>query len=113
MNEPNGTMRRLAVLVDSLDSQSAGRFLNNVPTRTAEQIRRYVVDLGKVSRSEREQVLQQFLFAVNGVQETVLNSQSPAAAGDRVRSVAPSALPAAQVAVSKPAAADASDPVAD
>ena len=109
MNQSTDTIRRLAVLVDSLDSGSAGQFLNNVPTGTADQIRRQVVDLGKVSKSERENVLQQFLFAVHGVQDTVVqnatgdrsdqNADGQFAPSDRVRPISPRVLHGSRVVV--------------
>jgi hypothetical protein len=93
MEKRSETMRRLAVLVDSLDSDTASQFLDNVPLGTAENIRQQVIDLGRVSRTEREQVLQQFLFAVNGVQESIAASRNTAGfSEERVRAVSPRSL---------------------
>ena len=66
-------LRRLAVLVDSVDLSSANQILENIPDHTADRIRQHVSVLGKVSRHEREEVLRQFLFAVKGVRENLFS----------------------------------------
>lgn len=96
MSKTNESLRRVAVLIDSLDSQTAGRFLHNIPVKSAEQIRQQVIDLGRVSRAEREQVLQQFLFAVHGVQQAADETGlKPRPVELRVRAVSPKQLRAA------------------
>ena len=93
MNKTSETLRRVAVLIDSLDNQTAGRFLHNIPVKSAEQIRQQVIDLGRVSRAEREQVLQQFLFAVHGVQQAAEETGlKPRPVELRVRAVSPKQL---------------------
>jgi len=97
MSKKNESLRRVAVLIDSLDNQTAGRFLHNIPVKSAEQIRQQVIDLGRVSRAEREQVLQQFLFAVNGVQQAAEETGlKPRPVELRVRAVSPKQLRAAR-----------------
>ena len=70
MTQQDEQIRRVAVLVDSVDSQTAGQILSQLSNQEAESVRSVVVDLGKISRNERTEVLQQFLFAVHGVQDS-------------------------------------------
>lgn len=95
MSKTNDSLRRVAVLIDSVDNQTAGRFLHNISVKSAEQIRQQVIDLGRVSRAEREQVLQQFLFAVHGVQQAADETgMKPRPVELRVRAVSPKQLQA-------------------
>ena len=98
MSEQDLTIRKLAVLVDALDTGTANRFLESVSGEEATRIRRYVLELGRVSHDERENILRQFLFAIHGAQdedhvdEQLLEKSIETAVNDRVRAVSPDQL---------------------
>ena len=52
-------LRKAAILIDSLDPESADLVLGNMPSESADSIRRAVLELASVDSQEREQVLQE------------------------------------------------------
>lgn len=61
MNRLPSTLRSAAILIDSLDPQSADALIERMPLEQAARIRRAVMELEGVNGVEREAVLQSFI----------------------------------------------------
>jgi flagellar motor switch protein FliG len=61
MKQRDGSLRKAAVLVDSLDPNSADALLEQMGSELAGRVRRAVMDLGEIGEEERERVIAEFL----------------------------------------------------
>src|SRR5215469_15643934 len=59
-SEQNGSYRRVAILVASLDSATADLLLAQMGDDEADRVRRAILHLGDVDPAEQEQVIEQF-----------------------------------------------------
>ncbi len=75
-NKKNNAMRKVAILVDSLDRHTADALLDTLSDQQAAQVRDVLVDLEPIHDEERERILNDF-FDAGG---------RPAAAGDEAAS---------------------------
>ncbi len=75
-NKKNNAMRKVAILVDSLDRHTADALLDTLSDQQAAQVRDVLVDLEPIHEEERERILNEF-FDAGG---------RPAAAGDEAAS---------------------------
>ncbi len=66
MRTLNGTLRKVALLVTSVDEQAADDLLEQLPSETAAKVRRAIVELHDIDREEQHAVIAQFL-AQSGV----------------------------------------------
>lgn len=57
---PAAKLRKAAILVNSLDAQTADRILEQMPEEQAAQVRRMMVELGDIDSSEQQQVIDEF-----------------------------------------------------
>ena len=56
-------IRRIAVLVSSVDSATARQLLLHLPTSVAKHVRRALQNLGPISVAERQRILTEFIEA--------------------------------------------------
>ena len=56
----NGGIRQAAILMASVDSQTARQLLQQMPPATAKAVRRAMVDLGRIDAEEQQAVLAAF-----------------------------------------------------
>ncbi len=61
MNASQQTLRKAAILIDSLDPQSADALLEQMPGEQAARVRSMVMHLGNVPAAERERVIEEFM----------------------------------------------------
>jgi len=61
MSNPQGSVRKAAVLVASLDSKSADALLEQMTPDQASHVRSAVMELGEISPAEQDQVIQEFM----------------------------------------------------
>jgi len=57
----NDSLRKAAILIDSLDAASADKLLEQLPLDRALEIRRAVIDLGSITEQERAIVVREFM----------------------------------------------------
>lgn len=61
----DANLRRVAVLIASLDRTAVDAILGGLPSAEARRVRRAVIELGEYAESEQEQVIEEFLASVN------------------------------------------------
>jgi len=66
-NETNDELRKAAILIDSLDDDSARLFLRKLNMNTAREIHQLAKDLGRVTKEEKENVLAEFLKRIQQI----------------------------------------------
>jgi len=59
-NAPQDPLRKVAILVASLDEPWAGRVLENLPAGTAEAVAQTALELGPLDRAEQHEVVREF-----------------------------------------------------
>ncbi len=59
--DTNLSLHRVALLVASLDRETADQLLDQLPEATAEEVRRAVLELGCIDPSEQHQVIREFI----------------------------------------------------
>jgi len=74
-------IRRIAVLVASVDSATAHQLLLHLPTSIAKQVRRALQNLGPVSPAERQRILTEFQSTAAKQNQTSVASQPIAVPG--------------------------------
>ena len=66
-NGPNVEFRKAAILIDSLDDDSARLFLRKLKMSTAREIHQLAKELGLVTKEEKENVLSEFLERIQQI----------------------------------------------
>lgn len=66
-NETNVEFRKAAILIDSLDEDSARLFLRKLKMSTAREIHQLAKELGRVTKEEKENVLAEFLERIQQI----------------------------------------------
>lgn len=72
----NGGIRQAAILMASVDSQTARQLLQQMPPATAKAVRRAMVDLGRIDAEEQRAVLAAFKSKVQPAKATTANGYS-------------------------------------
>jgi len=57
----NDSLRKAAILIDSLDANSADALIDQLPPERGQEVRQAVFDLGEIAEQERDRVLKAFL----------------------------------------------------
>lgn len=74
----NGGIRQAAILMASVDSQTARQLLQQMPPATAKAVRRAMVDLGRIDAEEQRAVLAAFKSKVQPAKATMASGYSQA-----------------------------------
>lgn len=61
MNERDNSLRKAAILIDSLGAQTAERLLGQMPSEEAALVRTAVLQLGPVGAAERDRIIREFM----------------------------------------------------
>jgi len=91
----NGGIRQAAILMASVDSQTARQLLQQMPTATAKAVRKAMVDLGRIDVEEQRAVLAAFRSRVQANPKSSIQStpSSPTNIGSSLRQDNSIALP--------------------